>query len=115
MKKIDYVSHQAAQLEIFRCIENPEDDLNINTFGTLNVLNAAVKNKVKKVINASSACVYGQAQYIPEDEEHPKDPNWPYGVSKLAAEKYCQIYSTNYGLSVVSLRYGMWKMKYSMP
>jgi UDP-glucose 4-epimerase len=53
----------------------------------LNVFNAAVNNKVGKVIYAFSACVYGQAQYIPQDESHPADPNWPYGVSKLAVEK----------------------------
>lgn len=107
MKGIGIVSHQAAQIEIFRCIDNPLDDLRINTEGTLNVLNAAVKNKVKKVINASSACVYGQAQYVPQDENHPADPNWPYGVSKLAAEKYTRIYHQGYGTDIINLRYGI--------
>jgi UDP-glucose 4-epimerase len=107
MKNHDIVSHQAAQLEILRCIDEPGVDLEINTFGTLNVLKAAVKNKIKKIINASSACVYGQAHYIPEDEGHPKNPNWPYGVSKLAAEKYCEIYQAYYGIKITSLRYGI--------
>lgn len=107
MGKVDYVSHQAAQLEIFRCIENPIIDLQVNTVGTLNVFNAAIQNKVKKVINASSACVYGQAQYTPQDEGHPQNPNWPYGVSKLAAEKYCHLFSSYHGLKITSLRYSI--------
>jgi UDP-glucose 4-epimerase len=107
MKGCCLVSHQAAQLEIFRCIDDPQVDLKINTTGTLNVLEAAVKNRVRKIINASSACVYGQAVSIPQGENHPTNPNWAYGVSKLAAEKYCGIYSHNYKLPVISLRYGI--------
>lgn len=102
---MDALSHQAAQLEIFKGIEAPEEDLRINTIGTLNVLRACVANDVGKLVNASSACVYGQPQAPMQAEDHPHDPNWEYGVSKLAAEKYCRIYCANYGLSVVSLRY----------
>ena len=104
---VDIISHQAAQLEIFNGIDNPSEDLKINTIGTLNVLNAARESKVEKVVNASSACVYGQAQQIPQSEEHPTNPNWAYGVSKLAAEKYCQIYRDYFGIPIVSLRYGI--------
>lgn len=107
MAGFDIVSHQAAQLEIFRCVGDPGLDLETNTIGTLNVLRSAVKNKIKKIINASSACVYGQAQYTPQDEDHPKEPNWPYGVSKLAAEKYCNIFQDTYHIPIVSLRYGI--------
>jgi UDP-glucose 4-epimerase len=60
------------------------------------------------VVQASSACVYGQAVRIPESEDaHPTDPNWAYGVSKLASEKYGAIFQDRYGLPVVSLRYGI--------
>lgn len=107
MKKHDYVSHQAAQLEILRCIDNPLYDLNANTVATLHVLKAAVKNNIQKIVNASSGCIYGQAVTVPETEEHPQNPNWPYGVSKLAAEKYCQIYQHNYDIAITSLRYGI--------
>lgn len=107
MKDVDVVSHHAAHLEIFGCIEDPVEDLRTNTIGTLNVLKASVEKDVKKVVNVSSACVYGEAIEIPQSELHPKNPNWPYGVSKLAAEKYCEIYRNLYGLSVVSLRYGI--------
>ncbi len=104
---IDIISHQAAQLEITKCIFNPIEDLKINTEGSLNVFNAAVKNDVEKIIYASSACIYGQAKYLPEDENHPQDPNWPYGVSKLAVEKYARIYHENYGISTIGLRYSI--------
>jgi UDP-glucose 4-epimerase len=108
MKGMEIVSHQAAQLEITKCVDDPIADLTSNTVGTLNVLNAAVKNNVSKIINASSACIYGQAQYVPEDEDnHPTNPNWAYGVSKLAGEKYGQIYAQLHGIPVVSLRYAI--------
>ena len=107
IKGVDVVSHQAAQLEIFKALANPIFDLETNIIGTLNVLKAAVESEVLKVINASSACVYGQAKHIPEDEGHPKKPQWPYGASKLSAETYCSMFNEFYGLPVVSLRYGI--------
>lgn len=107
MKNADFVSHHAAQLEIFRSTKDPFADLEINTLGTINVLRAAQENKVRKVINASSACVYGQPHAKVQDENHPTNPNWAYGISKLAAEKYCQISESSSGIPVTSLRYGI--------
>jgi UDP-glucose 4-epimerase len=106
-KGVNVVSHQAAQLEITKCIDDPIGDLKTNTEGSLKVFNAAIKNGVEKVIYASSACVYGQAQYVPQDENHPTVPNWPYGVSKLAVEKYANIYNEYYGVSTIGLRYSI--------
>jgi UDP-glucose 4-epimerase len=104
----DLISHQAAQLEITRALDDPVEDLITNTVGTLNVLKAAVDNGVPKVVMASSACVYGQAVTTPQDEDtHPTEPNWSYGVSKLATEKYAAIFQEMSGLNVVSLRYGI--------
>ena len=102
----DLVSHHAAQLEIFLSVEHPKDDLETNTIGTLNVLRAAKEAGVKKVINASSACIYGQTDVAAAEGMLPV-PNWSYGVSKLAAERYCHIYSTYHDLPVTSLRYGI--------
>lgn len=102
----DFVSHQAAQLEIFRSTDDPLADLQINTVGTLNVLKAAKACGVRKVVNASSACIYGQTEG-PTDENYLPVPNWAYGVSKLAAERYAKIYSDYHGLPVASLRYGI--------
>jgi UDP-glucose 4-epimerase len=107
MKDVDIVSHHAAELEVFTGIENSIHDLKTNIEGTLNVLNSALNNGVKKVIYASSGGVYGQAKYLPEDEKHPLMPHWPYGVSKLAGEKYCLQYYLLHNLATVSLRYGI--------
>jgi nucleoside-diphosphate-sugar epimerase len=102
----DYVSHHAAQLEIFLAFDEPERDLTVNTLGTLNVLKAAKENGIKKFINISSACVYGQTLKKTKETDS-LTPNWDYGVSKLAAEKYAKIYNDYKGLPVVSLRYGI--------
>jgi len=103
----DVISHHAAQLEVTTSLSNPLEDLRINTEGTLNVLRAAHEVKARKVILASSACVYGEAQYVPQDENHPTEPNWPYGVSKLAMEKYAHVFSAYYQLPIVSIRYAI--------
>jgi UDP-glucose 4-epimerase len=107
MRGQELVSHQAAQLEITRAIGDPLFDLRTNTIGTLNVLRAAAEMAVHKVVSASSAGVYGQARYTPQDENHPTNPNWEYGISKLAAEKYGQIYAETHRFAVVSLRYAI--------
>jgi UDP-glucose 4-epimerase len=104
---VDVISHQAAQLEIIRCIENPGADLRSNAQGSLNVLEAARRARVPRVVYASSACVYGQAAYVPQDEHHPTAPNWPYGVSKLAAEHYARLYADYYGVRTIGLRYSI--------
>jgi UDP-glucose 4-epimerase len=109
MRGRDAVSHQAAQLEITKCIDDPLSDLETNLVGTINVLVAARDAGVKKIVNASSACVYGQNETGgPSDEiAGPTDPNWSYGASKLAAEKYAQVFAADYGLDVTSFRYGI--------
>jgi nucleoside-diphosphate-sugar epimerase len=106
MKGHDIVSHHAAQLEIFLAHSNPSIDLDINTIGTLNVLAAAKNNNISKLINVSSACVYGQVNGM-VDENAPQFPNWDYGVSKLAAERYSKIYNDYKNLNTINLRYAI--------
>lgn len=109
MKGVDVVSHQAAQLEIGSAISDSLTDARLNIEGTLNVLEAVKRtggNKIK-VIYASSAGIYGEAIKTPQDEEHPKRPQWPYGVSKYAGELYCQQYSILYGMRACGLRYSI--------
>lgn len=106
MKGQAVISHQAAQLEIFLARADPYADLKTNTIGTLNVLRSAKAAGVAKVINASSACVYGQKEGLTSEQDLPV-PNWEYGVSKLAAERYGTIYSDYHNLPVISLRYGI--------
>lgn len=100
------VSHHAAQLEIILGEENPYEDLSVNTVGTLNILKAAKQVGIKTVINASSACIYGQTEKACPESYLP-NPNWAYGVSKLAADKYASIYRSHYGMNVFNLRYAI--------
>jgi UDP-glucose 4-epimerase len=102
------VSHHAAQLEITKSIGDPIFDLTTNTIGTLNVLRAIEDLGITRLVEASSAGVYGQATADLQHESDPTEPNWEYGVSKLACEKYAAIAcERNPGLSVASLRYAI--------
>lgn len=105
--KVDIVDHLAAELEVYTGIKNPAKDAQINILGTLNVLNTALKNGVEKVLFASSGAVYGEAKYLPMDEGHPLEPHWPYGVSKLSAERYVMQYHKLFGLNTTAFRYGI--------
>ncbi len=105
MAGADIVSHQAAVLDMFKGIDDKVAELDVNVIGTINVLNAALKAGVKKLVYASSCGMYGQSEYLPQDEKHPKNPAWPYGITKYAGEMYCQLYTRLHGLPTVSLRY----------
>ncbi len=108
VKGQDLILHLAAQLEIMRAIDDPVEDLITNTVGTLNVFKAAVEQGIPKIVMASSAGVYGQAVDTPQREAtHPTEPNWAYGVSKLATEKYAAIFQEANGLKITGLRYGI--------
>ena len=106
-EEIEIIDHQAAELEVYVGIINTKKDASVNIFGTINVLNSALKNNVEKVLFASSGAVYGEAKKIPQDESHPLEPQWPYGVSKLSAERYCIQYHKLYGLNVTAFRYSI--------
>lgn len=105
MRNVDVVFHEAAQPGIRYSIQNPKEVDELNVTGTLNVLKAALKNQVKKVVCASSSSVYGYPKYLPFDEKHPTNPNSPYAESKLAIERTCLGFQEAYGLDVVALRY----------
>jgi UDP-glucose 4-epimerase len=108
LRGVDWVSHMAAQLEITRAIDDPVEDLTTNTVGTLNLFAVCAELGVRRIIQASSAGVYGQAVTTPQrEDEHPTEPNWAYGVSKLANEKYAAIMREVHGLEITSLRYGI--------
>jgi len=101
----DYVFHLAAQPGVRASVLDPLKSHEINTLGTLNILQAALDGGVKKVVYASSSSVYGKVEYLPFDESHPRTPVSPYGLSKLMAEEYCRLFHEIYGLETVSLRY----------
>lgn len=104
---VHVVHHLAAELEVFSGIGNAREDAEVNILGTVNVLNASVAANVRRVVYASSGTVYGQEKILPVPESHPLEPHWPYGVSKLAGERYCWQYWALYGLETVSFRYAI--------
>lgn len=101
---VDVVFHEAVSKNTV-CMKNPARDLEINSLGTLNVLELALKQGVKKLVHASTGSVYGEARYFPTDEEHPLNPASYYGVSKLAGEKYVRLFSDLHDLDTTILRY----------
>lgn len=105
MKGIDYVFHLAANVGNMRSIEDPLYDMGVNIEGTINILEAAVKAKITRLVYSASGAVFGEARYMPIDEEHPVNPESPYGVSKLAAEKYVFAFRKVHGLPVTAVRY----------
>jgi len=102
---VDVVFHQAAQAGVRVSVADPKTAHRVNVDGTMNVLEAARKTDVRRVVHASSSSVYGKPEYLPYDEAHPTEPVSPYGASKLAAEHYTRVYNEVYGLPTVSLRY----------
>ena len=104
MKGVDYVFHLAA-MWLLHCKDYPRTAFDVNIAGTFNVLEACVKNNVKKLIYSSSASVYGDAVEVPMTEEHPFNNKNFYGATKISGEAMCTAYNDRYGLSVIGLRY----------
>jgi len=104
VKSRDAVFHLAA-LWLLHCHEYPQSAFEVNIRGTWNVLDACVKQGVKRLIYSSSASVYGDAVQEPMTEEHPYN-NWTfYGATKIAGEHMFKAYHKRYGLEGVGLRY----------
>lgn len=105
-EKPDYVFHLAAQIDVRKSIEDTVEDAHINILGSLNILNNCVKHGVKKIIFSSSGgAIYGDECKIPASEDEKEKPMFPYGVAKLAVDKYLKFFKKVYGLDYVSLRY----------
>jgi UDP-glucose 4-epimerase len=105
MQGIDLVFHQAA-IRITQCAEEPRLALEVLADGTFNVLEAAVAAKVKKVVAASSASVYGLAEQFPTTEKHhPYNNRTLYGAAKVFNEGLLRAFHEMYGLDYVALRY----------
>jgi UDP-glucose 4-epimerase len=102
---VEVVFHQGALPSVPRSVQDPLTTAAVNTEGTLNVLLAARDESVRRVVFASSSSVYGNSDELPRVETQNPDPISPYGVSKLAAERYCVSFSRVYPLETVALRY----------
>jgi UDP-glucose 4-epimerase len=105
MEGSDVVFHLAASVGNARSIADPVRDAEINCIGTLRVLEAARRFDVAKVVYSSSAAIFGELRALPIREDHPAEPDSPYGASKLAAEKECLAFAKLYGMDIVCLRY----------
>ena len=104
--KPEVINHHAAQIDVRVSVSNPIFDAGTNIIGTLNVIEAGLKNGLKKFIFASTGgAIYGEQDYFPADELHPTKPLSPYGVAKLTCEKYLYYYKHNFGLDYIALRY----------
>lgn len=101
----DAIFHLAASVGNTRSIDDPVRDSEVNVIGTLRVLEAARTHGIGRVVFSSSAGIFGELKTLPIAEDHPQDPDSPYGASKLAAEKMCLVYNKLYGMKNVCLRY----------
>jgi UDP-glucose 4-epimerase len=104
-RDVEIVFHQGALPSVPRSVQDPLTTSAVNVEGTLNVLLAARDRGVRRVVFASSSSVYGNSGDLPRVETQHTDPISPYGVSKLAAERYCVAFSRVYDLETVALRY----------
>ena len=100
----DQVYHLAAQSNVMGAVTDLDYSFSTNVIGTYNVLNAAHTVRVKRVVFTSSREVYGEARYLPVDENHPIGSKNPYGASKVAGEQYCRVMSHLFDLQVSVLR-----------
>lgn len=105
MKGVQVVFHLAASVGNKRSIDQPIQDAEINVLGTLQVLEAARKEGVRKIVTSSSAGIFGELKTIPIKEDHPIEPDSPYGCTKLCEEKLCLAYAKLYDIEAVCLRY----------
>lgn len=105
MPAVDHILHQAALPSVIHSIKEPKSTFENNALGTLNLLMAAKKYKIKKVVYASSSSIYGTKGNLPKEEGMVPNPISPYGLSKLTGEKLCQIFSEIYGIPTICLRY----------
>ena len=104
-KKIEYIYHLAAIVSVQESIQNPLLSNEVNVKGTLNILESAKQNSVKRVVFSSSAAVYGDEPTQPKNENSIIKPISPYGYEKLIGEQYMKLYSDLFGVETVSLRY----------
>jgi UDP-glucose 4-epimerase len=102
----EVLSHQAAQMDVRRSVREPHIDAEVNVLGTIRLLENCTKYDVRKVIFASTGgAIYGEQHQFPALEDHQQYPLSPYGVSKLAGERYLNFYYVHYGIPYAALRY----------
>lgn len=104
--RFEILVHCAAQMDVRRSVADPCFDADINVLGFLNLMEAGRANGLKKVVFSSTGgAIYGEPEYVPQDESHPTRPMSPYGITKLTAEHYLTFYKDTHGIGFVTLRY----------
>lgn len=101
----DVVMHFAAYIQMGESVANPRKYYDNNFIGTLNLVEAMIKTGCHKLVFASTAGVYGNPKMIPIPEDHPKEPQNPYGETKLATERLLKWYDKAYGFKSISIRF----------
>ncbi|HQJ15542.1 MAG TPA: SDR family NAD(P)-dependent oxidoreductase [Candidatus Omnitrophota bacterium] len=104
VKGIDVIFNLAALVGIPYSYEHPQEVVDTNTLGTLNILIAAKDENVSKIVQTSTSEVYGTALYVPIDEKHPLQPQSPYSASKIAADALAKSFYCSFGLPVAIIR-----------
>jgi len=104
LEDVDVVFHLGAVISIPYSYLNPEEVVHVNVMGTLSVLQSALKFKIPRVVHVSTSEVYGTAQYVPIDENHPKRGQSPYSASKIGADELARSFYLTYGLPVRIVR-----------
>jgi UDP-glucose 4-epimerase len=102
----EVIYHLAAQMDVRRSVADPAFDAQVNLVGFLNLMEAARQHGLKRCIFSSTGgAIYGEQEAFPCDEDHPCRPLSPYGIAKLATEKYLFFYRAQYGIDYLALRY----------
>jgi UDP-glucose 4-epimerase len=102
----EIVSHHAAQIDVRHSVVDPAADARINILGSLGLFDACVRHGVRKLIYASTGgALYGEGRFLPATEDHPVNPESPYGVSKHTVEHYLYVWKLLHGLDYTVLRY----------
>jgi UDP-glucose 4-epimerase len=105
-REVAILVHHAAQMDVRRSVDDPRFDADVNILGLLNLLEAGRRGSLRQVVFASTGgAIYGEQDEFPADEDHPVRPVSPYGVAKLASERYLYYYHCQYGLEATCLRY----------
>jgi UDP-glucose 4-epimerase len=102
--KVSRVIHTAALVSFASCVEKPALAAKVNLEGTINLLDASRIIGVTRFMDVSSEEIYGSFQYEPADENHPLSPTQPYGITKMAAERYEDFYQRYFGLDAIIIR-----------
>jgi UDP-glucose 4-epimerase len=105
MKGVEVVFHQAAIPSVARSVDDPVPSMNVNVTGTTVVLDAARREKVRRVVFAASSSAYGDTPTLPKIETMVAAPLSPYAISKLTGEQLMTVFASLYGLETLSLRY----------